>query len=101
MIIGIVAFISLLTIIVLHELGHFVLAKRFGVRVDEFGIGFPPRLLGKKIGETIYSLNLLPFGAFVKIEGEEGETKSERSFGAKPVWQRALIVLAGVVSFWL
>ena len=96
-----IAFFSLFALIILHELGHFLVARKFGVKVEEFGVGLPPRLLGKKVGETIYSLNLLPFGAFVKIEGEEGETKSERSFGAKPVWQRALIVLAGVVSFWL
>ncbi len=69
--------------------------------MEEFGIGLPPRLIGKKIGETLYSLNLLPFGAFVKIEGEEGGIESIHSFDKKPIWQRALIVLAGVVSFWL
>ena len=71
----IIVFISLVGLIILHEFGHFVLAKKFGVKVEEFGIGFPPRLFGKKIGETIYSLNLLPFGAFVKIEGEEEQVK--------------------------
>jgi len=100
----IIAFLSFLGLIVLHELGHFILAKKFGVKVEEFGIGYPPRLFGKKIGETIYSLNLLPFGAFVRIYGESEEIKdadNQRSFGAKPIWQRALIVLGGVMSFWI
>ena len=97
----IIAFISLIGLTVIHELGHFILAKRFGVKVEEFGIGYPPRLLGKKIGETIYSLNLLPFGAFVKIYGEEGGIENYRSFSQKPIWQRMLIVLGGVLSFWI
>lgn len=103
-----ITFISLIGLIVLHELGHFVLAKKFGVKVEEFGIGYPPRLIGKKIGETVYSLNLLPFGAFVKIYGEdhppsapEKETDISRNFSKKPIWQRSLIVMGGVVSFWL
>ncbi len=95
------AFFSLIGLIILHELGHFVLAKKFGVKVEEFGLGYPPRLFGKKIGETIYSLNLLPFGAFVKIYGQEKRAKGPRSFGAKPFWQKALIILGGVVSFWI
>jgi regulator of sigma E protease len=97
----IVTFISLIGLIVLHELGHFLLAKKFRVKVEEFGIGYPPRIFGKKIGETVYSLNLLPFGAFVKILGEEERLDDPRSFNKKPIWQRASIVLAGVVSFWL
>ena len=96
-----IAFLSLIALIVIHEFGHFFLAKRFGVKVEEFGIGYPPRIIGKKIGETIYSLNLLPFGAFVKIYGEEGGIESAHSFSGKPIWQRAAIVVAGVVSFWL
>jgi regulator of sigma E protease len=96
-----ITFVSLIGLIVLHELGHFLLAKKFGVKVEEFGIGYPPRIFGKKIGETIYSLNLLPFGAFVKILGEEERLDDPRSFCKKPIWQRVSIVLAGVVSFWL
>jgi regulator of sigma E protease len=102
-----ITFISLIGLIILHEFGHFVLAKKFGVKVEEFGIGIPPRIFGKKIGETIYSINLLPFGAFVKILGEDAQRPEEerlddpRSFNKKPIWQRALIVLAGVFSFWL
>lgn len=101
MVLIIIAFISLIGLIVLHEFGHFILAKKFGVRVDEFGVGYPPRIIGRKIGETVYSLNLLPFGAFVKIYGEDGGGEGGRAFGGKPLWQRALIILGGVVSFWL
>lgn len=97
----IITFISLIGLLVIHEFGHFILAKKFGLKVEEFGIGFPPRIFGKKIGETIYSLNLLPLGAFVRIYGEEGGVVDNRSFSQKPIWQRALIVLAGVISFWL
>lgn len=97
----IIAFFSLIGLIVLHELGHFVLAKKFGVKVEEFGIGYPPRLLGKKFGETLYSLNLLPFGAFVKIPGEIEKIDDRRSFSAQSIGKRALIVLGGVLSFWI
>lgn len=96
-----VAFVSLIGLMVLHEFGHFVLAKKFGARVDEFGVGYPPRLFGKKIGETIYSLNLIPFGAFVKVHGETGGIEDYHSFSSKPMWQRFSIVLGGVVSFWI
>ncbi|MCH8741455.1 RIP metalloprotease RseP [Patescibacteria group bacterium] len=97
----IIAFSSLISLIVLHEFGHFITAKRFGVKVEEFGIFFPPRLFAKKIGETTYSFNLLPFGGFVKIYGEEKDIKDPRSFSSRPIWQRALIVIAGVVVFWI
>ena len=97
----IIAFISLIGLIVLHEFGHFIIAKKFGVKVEEFGIGFPPRLFGKKIGETFYSLNLLPFGAFVKIPGEIEKIEDHRSFSAQPIRKRALIVFGGVLSFWI
>jgi regulator of sigma E protease len=97
----IIAFIALMGLIVLHEFGHFIMAKRFGVLVEEFGVGLPPRVIGKKIGETIYSINLLPFGAFVKLYGEEENIKNPLSFSAKPIWQRAIIVLSGVISFWI
>lgn len=96
-----IVFLSLIALVTLHELGHFLLAKKFGVPVEEFGIGFPPRLFGKKFGETVYSLNLLPLGAFVKIYGEEGGIEDSLSFSQKPIWQRALIVLGGVLAFWI
>ena len=97
-----IAFFSLIALIIFHELGHFLVAKYFGVKVEEFGIFLPPRLIGKKIGETVYSLNLLPFGAFVKLYGEEGGgVENIRSFSGKPIWQRVLIVIGGVAAFWI
>ena len=97
----IIALFSLIALMVIHEFGHFIIAKKFGVRVDEFGIGYPPRLFGKKIGETIYSINLLPLGAFVRIYGEEGGVDDYRSFAGLKIWQRVLIVIGGVVAFWI
>jgi len=96
----IIVLASLVGIVVLHELGHFLLAKKFDVKVEEFGVGIPPRIFKKKIGETVYSLNLLPLGAFVKLYGEEERVDNPRSFSQKPIWQRVLIVLGGVVTFW-
>jgi len=99
-----IVFFSLILLIILHELGHFLVAKKFGVKVEEFGVFLPPRLFGKKIGETIYSINLIPFGAFVRIQGEEGQEgdiHNIRSFSSKPIWQRFLIVVGGVVAFWI
>ncbi len=92
---------SLLVLIFLHELGHFLVAKKYGVRVDEFGIGIPPRVFGKKIGETIYSINLIPLGGFVKLFGEDARDEDKRSFSSKPIYQRALIVFAGVGAFFV
>jgi len=97
----IIVLFSLIALTALHELGHFLLARKFGVKVEEFGIGYPPKIWGKKFGETIYSLNLLPFGAFVRILGGEEASDSKESFSQKPIWQRALILLGGVVSFWI
>jgi regulator of sigma E protease len=82
---------------ILHEFSHFLAAKKSGVLVEEFGIGYPPRIFGKKIGKTLYSINLLPLGAFVKLEGEIGEG----SFSKQPLSKRMIIVLAGVISFWI
>lgn len=98
---SIIAFLSLIGLIILHELGHFFLAKKFGVRVEEFGIGLPPRLFGRKWGETLYSINLLLLGGFVKIYGEDEKIEDSRSFSQKPIWQRALIIFGGVASFWI
>lgn len=96
-----IAFFSLIALLVIHEFGHFILAKKFGVKVEEFGVGYPPRIWGKQFGETTYSLNLIPFGAFVKIHGEEGGIEDYRSFTDKPVWQRFFIIIGGVLSFWI
>ena len=92
-----ISFIVILAILILvHELGHFLVAKKFGIKVEEFGFGFPPKIFGIKKGETLYSLNLLPFGGFVKIFGEDGQEKqNKRSFGAKKIWQRASVLLSG------
>jgi regulator of sigma E protease len=95
----IIIFLLVLGVIVfVHELGHFLTAKFFGVRVEEFGLGFPPRIWGRKKGETEYTLNWIPLGGFVKIAGEDGENREDpRSFGSKPVWQRAIVLSAGVL----
>jgi regulator of sigma E protease len=99
----IIAIFSIIALLVIHELGHFLVAKGFKAKVEEFGVGLPPRLFGKKIGETVYSLNLLPFGAFVKIPDVEGEDNKEdyRALENIVPWKKALILLAGVVSFWI
>lgn len=96
-----ISFLGLFFLIVLHEFSHFLAAKRLGVKVEEFGIGLPPRLIGKQFGETLYSINLIPFGAFVRLFGEEKEINDKRSFSAQPVSKRLLIAVAGVVSFWV
>lgn len=99
---SILIFLAVLFVLVLvHELGHFAIAKWTGMRVDEFGIGFPPKLFGIKKGETEYTFNLFPVGGFVKIHGEDsvltGEgADSERSFTAKSKWAQATVLLAGV-----
>lgn len=82
-------------IIFIHELGHFLVAKWCGVKVNEFAIGMGPKLLkfGKK--ETKYSLRLFPFGGFCSMEGEDGESEDNRSFAKKPVYKKILIVCAG------
>src|SRR3989344_5429307 len=97
----IVAFLSLIALMVIHEFGHFIIAKKFKVKIEEFGIGYPPKIFGIKFGETIYSLNWVPLGAFVKIYGEEGGVDDYRSFFSLAIWKRILIVLGGVISFWL
>jgi regulator of sigma E protease len=151
MFLTIVVFLVILSVLVLvHELGHFLVAKFFGIKVEEFGFGLPPRVFGKKFGETLYSINWLPIGGFVKLFGEDeagggkvalpkkhsqgfvkgksfamkkeevlisssnsvieevtvseeitiekgrGKTDLNRAFFARPVWQRALVVFAGV-----
>jgi regulator of sigma E protease len=150
MLLTIIVFLIILSILVLvHEAGHFVMAKIFGIKVEEFGFGLPPRIFGKKFGETIYSINWLPIGGFVKLYGEDeagagrislpkknssdkvenksfamreeaiaisssdlkieeekieiSETitvgkknDSDRAFFSRPVWQRAVVVCAGV-----
>lgn len=89
-------------LVFIHELGHFLVAKRNGIEVEEFGMGIPPRIWGKKFGGTLYSLNWLPIGGFVKLKGEDDtrpESRSEPgSFSSKSVWVRAQVLLAGVFA---
>lgn len=94
-----IIFIIVLGVLVLvHEFGHFYVAKKAGMKVEEFGFGFPPRLFGFKRGETVYSINWIPFGGFVKIYGEEGQDPdNSRSFASKPAGQRAQVIVAGVL----
>lgn len=95
------AFLSLIALMIIHEFGHFIIAKKFGVKVEEFGVGYPPRIWGKEFGGTIYSVNWIPLGAFVKIYGEEGGVDDYRSFTGLKIWQRILIVIGGVAAFWI
>ncbi|MEK7523998.1 MAG: site-2 protease family protein, partial [Patescibacteria group bacterium] len=88
-------------LVLIHEYGHFIMARRAGIKVEEFGIGFPPRLFKKKFGETLYTINAIPFGGFVKLYGEDSSDpkaqKSNRSFSSKSPWVRTKVVVAGVV----
>src|ERR1035437_1339885 len=111
--------IILLVLVLVHEFGHFFTAKKFGIRVDEFGFGFPPKLFSFKKGETEYSFNLLPLGGFVKIFGEDMDEadlvevgfldKKEipekvdlaRSLISKPKYQQALVMFAGIFANFL
>ena len=95
--------LGLSVLVFVHELGHFLAAKRAGIKVEEFGIGFPPRILKKKIGETLYSLNLFPIGGFVRLYGEEKnvEEDKDRAFYHKSTLARAGVVVAGVVMNFL
>ena len=116
----IIFIIILLVLVLVHEFGHFFVAKRFGIRVDEFGFGFPPKLFSFKKGETEYSFNLLPIGGFVKIFGENIEEAdfvevgfldkektaekielAKRSLINKPKYQQAIVLFAGVLANFL
>lgn len=97
MLTAIISFIIIFTgIIMAHELGHFVAAKLSGVKVEEFGIGYPPRIFGIKRGETIYSINWLPIGGFTKMSGEE-DPSATRSLASKSCAKRALVLGAGAI----
>jgi regulator of sigma E protease len=99
----VIIFLAILAILIfVHELGHFLVAKKSGIRVDEFAIGFPPKLFAKKWGSTLYTLNIIPFGGFVKIFGEDAhsdeisEENKNVSFVYKPRYIQALVLVAGV-----
>ncbi len=105
--IGLIFFILILSFLVLiHEFGHFIAAKKNDIRVDEFGIGFPPKLFGIKKGETEYTINALPLGGFVRLFGEEYQevdkikgpnSNSNRAFAYKKPYQKAIVIAAGVI----
>ena len=106
MIDGLIDIVLLLAIlvglVVIHELGHFVAARRAGVRVHEFGVGFPPRARILHRGkETLWTVNWLPIGGFVRLEGEEGESTDKRAFVNQPLRTRLVILLAGVAMNFL
>src|SRR3954453_24250338 len=88
----------LLAIVIIHEFGHFLAAKAFGIKVLEFGVGFPPRIKGLvwRRGETEYTINWLPLGGFVRLLGEE-DPSDPRSLAAAPRWKRLVVLGAGVV----
>src|SRR5215204_4073275 len=94
----IVALLGLILLIVIHELGHMLTAKALGVRVPEFGIGFGPPLVKKRIGKTVYSLRIILLGGFAKMAGMGDGTEGPDTYYAKPAWRRALIILAGPVA---
>jgi len=95
--------VILLLLVLVHEFGHFIVAKKSGIRVDEFAFGFPPRLFSVKKGETTYAFNALPFGGYVKIHGENPSDVADggdesRSFTAKPRIIQSAVIVAGVIS---
>ncbi|MFA6227144.1 MAG: site-2 protease family protein [Candidatus Paceibacterota bacterium] len=99
----ILLFLIILAVLVfVHELGHFISAKMFGIRVDEFAIGFPPKVFGWQRGETKYALNLIPFGGYVKIFGEDPNEESmkgadsARSFVNASKWKQIVVLLSGI-----
>jgi len=83
-------------LVIAHEWGHFIVARRNGVKVEEFGVGFPPKIFSRKRGGTEYSLNLLPLGGFVRLKGEDEAVSGKDSFYNKPYKSKAKIVMAGV-----
>lgn len=99
--------IILILLVVIHELGHGIVARRNGVVVEEFGVGFPPRAWGKKVKNSVLgkdvliSLNWLPLGGFVKLQGEHDSATGKGDYGAATYWQKTKILLAGVVMNWL
>jgi len=95
------AIIAFGVLVAVHEGGHFLTAKLFGVKVNEFALGMGPKLLHKQGRETLYTLRLLPFGGYCAMEGEDEQTGDPRAFTAKPPWQRAIILCAGAAMNFL
>lgn len=90
-----VAVLIFIALIIIHEFGHFIAAKLLGVRVNEFAVGFGPKLFSKKMGETVYKANLIPLGGYCSMEGEDTESSDPRAFCNKPAWRRFIIVVMG------
>jgi regulator of sigma E protease len=84
-------------LVLVHEFGHYLAAVKTGVLVEEFGLGLPPRIVGKKIGKTVFSLNWLPIGGFCRLYGEDDDKKEKNAFNNKNPWQKGIIVLGGVL----
>lgn len=97
----VLSFIFVLGVLVfVHEFGHFILARLAGIRVEKFSLGFPPKLISKKVGETEYMLSWIPLGGYVKLAGENPEESTGTEpweFMAQPVWKRCLVIAAGPV----
>src|ERR671934_1537432 len=98
--------ISILVVILIHEAAHFGMAKLFRIKVEEFFLGFGPRLWSVRRGETEYGVKALPLGGYVRIAGmnpfqEPTPEEYPRTFGAKPAWQRALVIFAGPATHFL
>ena len=89
------AVLIFIMLIIIHELGHFIAAKILGVRVNEFAVGFGPKLFSKKIGETVYKANLIPLGGYCAMEGEDSTSDDPRAFCNKAAWRRFIIVIMG------
>lgn len=100
---SIVVFVLMFSVLVLvHEVGHYLAAKRAGVKVEEFGLGLPPRIAGKRRHGTIWSINLIPFGGFVRLKGEDGQHPNDKdSMVSKGYGDRLLIITAGVLMNFL
>jgi regulator of sigma E protease len=114
---AIILIIGLILLVFVHELGHFLAAKQAGIKVEEFGFGFPPRIKGWQYGETLYSINWLPLGGFVRIHGENKHRSEElaretgvlieakRAFFAQSFWRRFVVIAAGIsinfIAGWL
>jgi len=88
-------------LIFVHELGHFLTAKLFGVRVNEFSMCMGPAIFKKTVGETTYSLRCIPIGGYCAMEGEDEDSEDPRAFTSKPAWQRAIILVAGAAMNFL
>ena len=89
-----VAVLVFILLIVIHELGHFLAAKSCGVKVNEFAVGFGPKIFGKRIGETYYRFNIIPLGGYCAMEGEDEQSNEPRAFCNAKAWKRFIIVIA-------